>query len=195
MESRGRDERPARPADDHSPAPGPDAATSLTEKERVIHDQGLVSVLKQLHDDLDEAVFHAYGWDDLWKRRESDDPDAWENELLERLVALNLERAEEEARGHIRWLRPEFQNPDGDTALEAKQTELKLPAAKKKAAKKVAKQKWPDRLPDQVAAVRALIPEMGADAAVLSSAFGRKSGKREGQIAGVLEVLTSLGRV
>ncbi len=34
----------------------------LTAKEREIHDQGLVSVLKQIHDDLDAAVLEAYGW-------------------------------------------------------------------------------------------------------------------------------------
>ncbi|TWI07295.1 hypothetical protein [Aerolutibacter ruishenii] len=30
---------------------------------------------------------------------------------IERLVARNAERAAEEARGLVRWLRPEFQNP------------------------------------------------------------------------------------
>jgi hypothetical protein len=35
---------------------------ALTAKEKVIHEQGLVSVLKQIHDDLDAAVFDAYGW-------------------------------------------------------------------------------------------------------------------------------------
>lgn len=34
---------------------------TLTPKERIIHDQGLAAVLKQLHDDLDAAVFAAYG--------------------------------------------------------------------------------------------------------------------------------------
>ena len=29
---------------------------------KTIHEQGLVSVLKQIHDDLDAAVFEAYGW-------------------------------------------------------------------------------------------------------------------------------------
>jgi hypothetical protein len=35
---------------------------ALTSKEKIIHEQGLVSVLKQIHDDLDAAVFEAYGW-------------------------------------------------------------------------------------------------------------------------------------
>src|SRR5690606_39371115 len=37
----------------------------LTAKEKTIHGQGLVSVLRELHDELDRAVFAAYGWDDL----------------------------------------------------------------------------------------------------------------------------------
>ncbi|WP_200347093.1 hypothetical protein [Halochromatium glycolicum] len=35
---------------------------------------------------------------------------------MSRLVALNAERAAEEACGRVRWLRPEFQNPDGQGA-------------------------------------------------------------------------------
>ncbi len=38
---------------------------SLTAKEKQIHDQGLITVLRQIHDDLDEAVLEAYGWQDL----------------------------------------------------------------------------------------------------------------------------------
>ena len=37
----------------------------LTAKDKTIHEQGLVSVLAQLHDELDAAVFDAYGWSDL----------------------------------------------------------------------------------------------------------------------------------
>lgn len=37
------------------------AGEPLTDKEKLVHDKGLVSVLKQLHDDLDAAVFAAYG--------------------------------------------------------------------------------------------------------------------------------------
>ena len=59
----------------------------MTAKERKIHDDGLVSVLKQIHDDLDAAVFEAYGWPGTLS----------DEEILERLVALNHERAAEEA--------------------------------------------------------------------------------------------------
>jgi len=45
--------------------------------------------LDNLHKDLDRAVLAAYGWPE----------DIGDEELLERLLALNLERAEEEERG------------------------------------------------------------------------------------------------
>jgi hypothetical protein len=77
----------------------------LTAKEKTIHTDGLVAVLASLHAELDTAVLSAYGWDDLGPNAAQ--PDA----LLTRLVALNAQRAAEEAAGHIRWLRPAFQDP------------------------------------------------------------------------------------
>ena len=74
---------------------------ALTAKEKVIHEQGLCAVLKTIHNDLDAAVAEAYGWP-------VDLPD---DELLTRLVRLNAERAGEEAKGKIRWLRPDYQRP------------------------------------------------------------------------------------
>jgi len=98
----------------------------LSAKERGIHGEGLVSVLRQIHDELDAAVLEAYGWADLLPElRIAHGLDAapsgdsrvearrrFDEAVLERLVALNAERAAEEARGLIRWLRPEYQNPE-----------------------------------------------------------------------------------
>jgi hypothetical protein len=98
----------------------------LSAKERGIHGEGLVSVLRQIHDELDAAVLEAYGWADLLPDlRIAHGNDAapsgdsrvearrrFDEAVLERLVALNAERAAEEARGLIRWLRPEYQNPE-----------------------------------------------------------------------------------
>ena len=83
----------------------------LNSKDKLVHEQGIVSVLKQLHDDLDAAVFDAYGWPQ----------DLSDDEILRRLVDLNRERAEEEKRGIIRWLRPEYQNPNGAQAASTTQ--------------------------------------------------------------------------
>lgn len=113
----------------------------LTAKEKTIHEQGLVSVLKQIHDDLDAPVAEAYGWP----------VDLSDEEILERLVALNHERAEEEKRGLIRWLRPEFQNPDGKTQ-QAMLPDVKEKKQKPKKAR-IKKQPWPKTLSDQAAAV------------------------------------------
>ena len=84
------------------------ANATLTEKDKVIHAQGLVSVLQQLHYELDKAVFDAYRWPVTLT----------DEEILERLVRLNAERAEEELSGQIRWLRPEFQSLKGTTAMQ-----------------------------------------------------------------------------
>jgi hypothetical protein len=78
------------------------AGQPFTDKDREYNDKALVSTLKQIHDELDAAVLDAYGWHH----------DISDEEILERLVALNAERAEEERNGLIRWLRPEYQAPD-----------------------------------------------------------------------------------
>jgi hypothetical protein len=57
----------------------------LDERERDVHEKGFVSVLKKIHDDLDKAVIDAYGWPH----------DLTDEQILEKLVALNSERADE----------------------------------------------------------------------------------------------------
>ena len=155
---------------------------ALTAKEKVIHEQGLVSVLKQIHDDLDAAVFEAYGWPSTLT----------DEEILERLVALNAERAEEERRGLVRWLRPEFQNPGGakaatQEALPATEDEEEEPATK--AAAPLA---WPKALPERIAAVRDLMARAPSprSLAAVASAFAKAKPK---DVETVLESLASLG--
>jgi hypothetical protein len=63
--------------------------------------QARAFIVAKLHDDLDAAVAQAYGWD--WPLQPP--------EIVRRLVALNAERAAEEAAGHVRWLRPDYQVP------------------------------------------------------------------------------------
>ena len=74
-----------------------------------------MSVLQQIHDELDAAVFAAYGWPVTLTDEETF--------RLERWVVINAQRAAEEQRGLIRWLRPEFQNP---AAGRATQTQLAI---------------------------------------------------------------------
>lgn len=49
---------------------------------------------------MDVAVAKAYDFE----------PDLTDEEILSELLELNSERAEEESKGLIRWLRPEYQN-------------------------------------------------------------------------------------
>lgn len=122
------------------------AGETIGGKDKEIYDQGLISILRDLHDQIDAAVAEAYGWP----------ADLSDEDILLRLVALNRERAEEEARGQIRWLRPDYQNPTGAQATKGKTTEMGLGAVAK-----VEKAPWPKTLPDQIAAVREALSEMG----------------------------------
>ena len=152
----------------------------LSDKERVIHDQGLVSVLKTIHDDLDAAVCAAYGWPSTLA----------DDEILQKLVDLNAERAEEERKGYIRWLRPEFQNPNGDTATQGALIDTEDDDDAEAAAAPEAKP-WPKRLPEKIAAVRDRLTAWGRAASVeeIASAFKRAPRKD------VEEILDSLAAV
>ncbi len=145
---------------------------ALTAKEKVIHEQGLVSVLREIHDAIDAAVFEAYGWPTTLT----------DEEILERLVALNHQRAEEEKRGLVRWLRPEFQNPGGGGM--AVQDDLPganagpVLSAGDAVGGPEAKRPWPKEIPAQVAVVRDLLAAAGTlDPARARAAF---SGARAG---------------
>lgn len=82
--------------------------------------RGLVIVLRDLHDDIDRLTARAYGWPEAIATK------AAAIEVVARLTALNLERAREEAGGHIRWLRPAFQQPRAGRAAQPGTAELGL---------------------------------------------------------------------
>lgn len=115
-------------------------------KDKDIYDQGLVGILRDLHDQIDAAVADAYGWA----------VDLSDEDILFRLVALNKERAEEEVRGHIRWLRSDYQNPTGVQSASGKTADMDLGVVTK-----IEKAPWPKTLPEQIAAVREALSEMG----------------------------------
>jgi hypothetical protein len=190
----------------------------LTVKERAIHEQGLVSVLRQLHDELDAAVLDAYGWSDLLpllrvahgndapsppaplpqagEGRQEEAKRAFDEAILERLVALNAERAAEEARGLVRWLRPGFQNPLAQTTPQQHEldTEDDEPGEDKpKIAAKLAP--WPK---DAVEQVRAVADTLVTSTAPLSiddiAARFTARGAWKKRLPQLLEMLVALGR-
>ena len=176
------------------------AQEALTKKEREAYEQGLVSVLADLHDRLDEAVLAAYGWSDLAPAlvgkpggttprpdKDHDQAEA-EEELLGRLVALNAERAEEEKRGRVRWLRPEYQNPTGHVPTQEEMVEEQ---AEKMASTQPKKRPWPKTLPEQIQAVRTVLEEANTPVApeVVARQFHRARKDKVAELLGTLEAL------
>ncbi|MCC6874244.1 MAG: class I SAM-dependent DNA methyltransferase [Sandaracinaceae bacterium] len=159
------------------------AGEPLSDKERAIHEDGLVSVLRQLHDELDAAVFDAYGWPTTLT----------DEEILERLVALNAERAEEERHGKIRWLRPDFQAP----AAAPEPTQVEVPGltpSRPPVAAPAKPGKWPKAFPERAALIRDAVSSAPADAtfgpAELAARF--KRAKPE-DVEVILETFAALG--
>jgi len=204
------------------------AGRALSAKEKLHHSTGLVGVLQSLHDELDAAVLQAYGWQDLgavpWGETEPQSAarQAWVEALLERLVALNARRAADEARGLVRWLRPEFQDPaqrallsspaetaeanvgapaamsdtTGDTntlAPEADdEAEASVPA---KAVSAATRRPWPTELPEQM---RATFEVLSTSPIALSEAQLAEHFKGQGpwkkRLPQILDTLEALGR-
>jgi len=154
----------------------------LTPKERTIHELAACGVLRDIHDELDALVAEAYGWP--WPI-----PDA---EILERLVALHDERVEEEKRGIIRWLRPEYQAPGQAAAAPAAELELPDSVPADTAVVVSAPGPWPAGAIEQIGALKRLVH--GA-ALTAEQATARFSGARREIVERHLETLAILGEV
>ena len=159
----------------------------LDEHDRKIFDDGLVLILKELHDKLDVAAAEAYGWP----------ADLSDDEILARLVALNKERAAEEKRGLVRWLRPDYQIPrfakgvDKQAAREqGAQVAAELVAAVEQ------KPSFPSGAVEQTAAVFAALAAASQplDARGLAAQFKRTK-TTEKKVGEVLASLARLGYV
>jgi hypothetical protein len=184
----------------------------LTAKERVIDEHGLVGVLRQLHDDLDAAVLDAYGWADLLPllrvahgnesasegQTAHDAKRAFDEAILERLVALNAERAAEEARGQVRWLRPEFQSPKATLAPEQLPIDTDEAAGGDATAGAIAvlqSRPWPKDAVEQVRAVADLLASSPIPLTInqIGESFTAR-GPWKKRLPQLLEMLVALGR-
>ena len=165
---------------------------ALTAKEKTIHTQGTVSVLRQRHDELDAAVLTAYG---LSANASSDD-------ILTRLVQLNTERAAEEAQGRIRWLRPEFQNPQilqnslqKQELLAHAQQALEGDFGMQKPLSKAEQIPWPSTLPEQVSALANALSTSPVPLTLLAlQARFKGRGAWKKSLPTLLQTLEALGR-
>lgn len=159
----------------------------LNEHDHKIFDDGLILILKEMHDKLDAAVAEAYGWP----------VDLSDDEILARLVALNKERVQEEKRGLVRWLRPDYQIPrfakgvDGQAAKEqgAQVAAELLPAVEQRPS-------FPAGAVEQTAAVFAALTTATEplDARSLAAQF-KRTRTTEKKIGEVLASLARLGYV
>ncbi len=166
------------------------AGEPFTELDRSYNNRALVSTLHQIHDELDTAVFAAYGWQDLAGKP---NPEITET-ILERLVALNAERAAEERNGHIRWLRPEYQAPE-----TVQVTQTTLPGITDEAETAIVpleQQKWSNQPKDQLAAIRDLLRSSSGEWTVTQIAnqfTGKNTQKKLDAIAENLDRLEWFG--
>jgi hypothetical protein len=150
----------------------------LTEQERGIYTAGLIGILREIHDDLDRAVFAAYDW-----------PDSLTTQgLLSRIVDLNVERRREEAAGIVRWFRPEYQAPN------AVPTQPTLGGLLPNEAPDVArpKQPWPAAIPDQFRVVKDALRSMPLQTSQQIAAGFRPASRT--RVAAILQTLTALGQ-
>lgn len=164
------------------------AGAPLDADDEAVKIKGLVLILRELHDRLDRLVAEAYGWP----------ADLPEDEILARLVALNVERAAEEKRGLIRWLRPDYQRSRAglkDAQAEA-EADAQTVAPLLAESGKVRRPAFPTSDLDRTAAVFAAL--MAAreplDAGALAKTF-RQGAKVEPAISRVLASLARLGHV
>ncbi len=162
---------------------------ALTPKEKTLHTQGLVGVLRELHGELDAAVLTAYGLP----------PQVSADAILQHLVQRNAERAQQEAQGHIHWLRPAFQNPEKSlskqelVALDHQAPEADFPPEKPLA--KPEQHPWPATLPEQVRTVAALLAASSTPLALpaIEAAFKGRGPWKKG-LPTLLQTLEALGR-
>ncbi len=152
----------------------------LDADERIIHEQGLVGVLKELHDELDAAVARAYGWD-------AGRP---EETILQNLVDLNAERRAEEEEGHVRYLRPEYQAPE---TVET-QAEMDLDVTVGGDGAPAEPLDWPSGLTPRAKAVRAVMTHADAPLTVEQVAQHFYNARRA-DVRELLETLAALGHV
>lgn len=179
----------------------------LTAAERDVHQAGLISVLKEIHDDIDRTVLAAYGWEDLIPElvgkpgatlpspHKTEAQEQAEEKLLTRLVALNHERVAEEKRGLVRWLRPDYQIPKLGVKAPKLEDEhvgmldVELPDTAERP-------KWPSDGLEQIRLVRDLLARAPAPAppdAIAGVFDGRNTAKRRDRVAEVLETLVATG--
>jgi hypothetical protein len=108
------------------------------------------------------------------------------------LVALNVERAKEEATGLVRWLRPDYQ---GRVGARTQQTALavKVESEDKPGKQRAGKQAWPETLYERVKAVNTALAVVKEPVTALELAK-RFARAKAGDVGEILETLCAVGK-
>jgi hypothetical protein len=163
-------------------------SNSMTPVEARDFSAGSVLILAELHATVDRLTLSAYGWSDLNGVAAAEHDQI----LLGRLVALNSARRMEEARGHIRWLRPEYQASRSrakTSGVDDRQSDLEAllsPAVRVS---------WPRQPHPQLLLIRGALAEAAAPLSAESLAARFKGRKAAEEVPRLLSALERLGQV
>ena len=127
-------------------------------------------------------MFDAYGWP----------RDLSDEEILARLVELNKERRAEEAKGLVRWLRPEYQAPAAKKIVVNEQGKLDITQRALGGQGCARKASWPKTLPERVTTIRGLLAEQPRPAHLEELARRFQRAPRD-DVQEVLNALVALG--
>ena len=162
------------------------AGAPLDDADEDIKTRGRALILKELHERIDAHVAEAYGWPVTLS----------DEEIVARLVDLNAERAADEKRGIVHWLRPDYQMARAGITASIAPKEEQLEAPRLVAADTVQKPLFPSDDIERAGAVFAALLAAPAplDALALSRQF-RQGARVEGQVARVLGSFARIGQV
>jgi hypothetical protein len=157
----------------------------LTPVEEAVNRRAQVSIIVQLHNQIDALTAQAYGWP----------TDLSDELILEWIVALNAERADEEASGRVRWLRPDYQVPRFATDVASKSGNLNLGDVTVAADK--SQPAFPIDRYEQPLAIEAILSASGhpMNSTELARSFKRGGKRIEQRVVQVLTTLARYGRV
>jgi len=155
-----------------------EAGEPLTTKERKVHEAAACGTLRDIHHELDAAVAACYSWP--WPLAPV--------EILARVVELHGERLDEERKGKVRWLRPEYQRPRFSPDEEDLEVpELGIPTDE---LDEQEIREWPAVTVEQIAAIQDVLGQRRMTVEDIASAF---LGARRDIVRRHLETLVLMG--
>ena len=155
------------------------AKAKLSETEKSIYNWGMVSILDDIHNKIDEVVARAYGWSSSLS----------ETEIITNLVQLNQQRKIDEGQRKVMWVRPNYQIPVYSADIQViNQSKKKITTQKD-----IYKRDWPMQIEDQLVVLMTVLFELQkATPEILAKQFKKV---RVNTIKKLLSMLDDIGAV